>query len=165
MVEDQAADVVDALRAEGLHLACAESLTGGLVSAAIVAVPGASEVLRGAIVAYDPSVKVALLQVDADLIQQVGTVDPEVALQMARGACAAVGAEIGVATTGVAGPGPAEGHPAGTVFVAIAGAKGEQVRELALPGGRAKVRAQATAAAITLLRDRLRGSGATGGGG
>lgn len=165
MVEDQAADVVAALRAEGLHLACAESLTGGLVSAVIVAVPGASEILRGAIVAYDPSVKVALLQVDADLIQQVGTVDPEVALQMARGVCTAVGAEIGVTTTGVAGPGPAEGHPAGTVFVAIAGAKGEQVRELALPGGRAEVRAQATAAAITLLRDRLRGSGATGGGG
>ncbi|WP_370894214.1 CinA family protein [Janibacter sp. GXQ6167] len=165
MADDSASEVIEALRAEGLHLGCAESLTGGLVAAGFVAVPGASRVLRGAIVAYDPAVKVDLLGVDAALVGAVGTVDPRVAAQMADGVCRAVGADIGVATTGVAGPGPAEGHPAGTVFLAVAGAKGEQVQELALSGERAAVRAQAAAAAIDLVRDVLRGSSASRRGG
>ncbi len=158
MAADAAADglagrVVAALRASGLTVATAESLTAGQVSAALADVPGASDVLRGGVVAYATDVKASVLGVDAAHLEGTGPVDAGVAIAMARGAARLLRADLGVATTGVAGPGPHDGHPAGTVFVAVA-APGEgpaRSEGLALPGDRAAVRASATAAALRLL--------------
>ena len=101
-------------------MATAESLTGGLVCAALTDVPGASAVVRGAVVAYATELKAQVLGVDPDLLATGGAVQAEVARQMATGVCRVLGADVGVATTGVAGPDPQDGHPVGTVFVAVA---------------------------------------------
>lgn len=113
----------DAVRAvaalAGRSVATAESLTAGLVVAALGSVAGVSAVLRGGVVAYTPAAKRDILGVDATLLERGGTVQAEVAEQMARGACRLFGARFGVATTGVAGPGSAEGRDAGTVYVCV----------------------------------------------
>jgi nicotinamide-nucleotide amidase len=150
-----AIEVVDLLRARHASVAAAESLTGGLVAAALVAVPGASEVVRGGVVAYATDVKTGLLGVDPALIAAHGTVDGRVAEAMADRVREACGATWGVSTTGVAGPGASEGKPAGTVHVGVAGPAGATSQLLALPGGRDDVRRAAVAAALSLLVARL----------
>jgi nicotinamide-nucleotide amidase len=150
-----AIDIVDALRGTGQTLATAESLTGGMLCATLVDVPGASDVLRGGVVAYLPETKRDVLGVDADLIERVGTVHADVAAAMAEGAVRVLGSTWGVATTGVAGPEPSEGKPVGTVHVAVAGPGGVQTRDLALHGDRAMIREQAVDAALSLLIGRL----------
>lgn len=147
----QAREVIDLARAAGATVATAESLTGGLVCAALVDVPGASDVVRGSVVAYAAEVKIGLLGVDADLVAAHGTVHAQVAEQMAAGVRTACGASHGVSTTGVAGPGPSEGQPAGTVYVAVAGPEGTVSRRFDLRGDRAQVRAGAVGAALSLL--------------
>lgn len=142
----------------GETVACAESLTAGLVSATIADTPGASVVLRGGIVAYAADVKVALLGVPASVVADVGTVDPRVARSMAEGAKAGLGATWGIATTGVAGPGPAEGKPAGTVHVAVAGPAGTVTRALRLNGTRDEVRRLAADAVLALALEVMTGS-------
>ncbi len=119
-----ARQIVDLLTARGQTVAVAESLTGGLVAAALTSIPGASVVVRGGIVAYATDLKAALLGVPADLLARHGPVDPGVAAAMAAGVRARLGACYGVATTGVAGPGPADGKPQGTVFIAVDGPSG-----------------------------------------
>jgi nicotinamide-nucleotide amidase len=143
--------VVAGLTRRGATLAVAESLTGGQVSATLVTVPGVSAVLRGAVVAYATDLKADLLGVDDELLAVHGPVHPEVARQMARGVARRLGASHGVGTTGVAGPGAADGRVAGTVYVAACGPGGERVRGLVLAGTRAAVRAAATGAALALL--------------
>ncbi|MET0467529.1 MAG: CinA family protein [Aeromicrobium sp.] len=143
------------LRAAGHTVAMAESLTGGLVCATLVDVPGASDVVRGAVVAYQPDVKSGLLGVEAELIAEHGTVNSEVAEQLAAGARARLDATWGLGTTGVAGPGPAEGRPAGTVFVAVAGPDGVTSRRLDVPGAREDVRRAAVRAVLADLHYRL----------
>ena len=152
--------LIDALTRAGLTIAVAESLTGGAVAAELVNVPGASAVLRGAVVAYDTALKSSLLGVPAELLAQHGPVHGEVAALMAEGvrAVAAAGghpADIGVATTGVAGPDPQGDAPVGLVFVSVADAAGTEVRELRLAGDRAAIRAQTVDAALELVTDRL----------
>lgn len=147
--------LVAALRAADQSVATAESLTGGLVCATLVDTPGASDVVRGAIVAYQRDVKTRLLGVDAELIAREGTVHGEVAAQLAEGARTHLEATWGLGTTGVAGPGPSEGHPAGTVFVAVAGPDGVTVRRLDLTGGRECVRRGAALAVLADLHYRL----------
>ena len=151
-----ALDIVDALRGTGQTVSTAESLTGGLLCATIVDIPGASDVLRGGIVAYLAETKSDVLGVDPDLIEQVGTVHPDVAAAMAEGAVRVMGSTWGVATTGVAGPEPSEGKAVGTVHVAVAGPDGVATRELALHGDRGLIREQAVDAALSLLIGRLR---------
>lgn len=151
-----ALDIVDALRGTGQTVATAESLTGGLLCATLVDVPGASDVLRGGVVAYLAETKSDVLGVDPDLIERVGTVHPDVAAAMAEGAIRVMGSTWGVATTGVAGPEPSEGKPIGTVHVAVAGPGAVQTRDLALHGDRRLVREQAVDAALSLLVGRLR---------
>lgn len=151
-----ALDVVDALRGTGQTIATAESLTGGLLCATIVDVPGASDVLRGGVVAYLPETKSSVLGVDPELLDRVGTVHPDVAAAMAEGAIRVLDATWGVATTGVAGPEPSEGKPVGTVHVAVAGPGGVRTRQLALRGDRALIREQAVDAALSLVVGRLR---------
>lgn len=141
-------------------LACAESLTAGLVAATVADTPGASKVLLGGIVAYAAEVKTALLDVPAQLVARVGTVDPAVAVAMAEGVRRRLGSTWGLSTTGVAGPGPSEGKPAGTVHVAVAGPSGTVTRALELNGTRAEIRAASVAAVLHLAAEE---TGATRG--
>lgn len=147
--------VVARLTERGETVACAESLTAGLVSAAVADTPGASLVLRGGVVAYAADVKAGVLGLDPALLEERGTVDPAVARAMAEGVRALMDSTWGVATTGVAGPGAAEGKPAGTVHVAVAGPQGTRDVELALTGGRDDVRSGTVRSALALLADGL----------
>ncbi len=133
-------------------LAVAESCTGGRISAAITAVPGASRHFLGGIVAYENAVKRAHLGVPEETLARFGAVSEESALAMARGVRARLGARIGLATTGIAGPeGGSPEKPVGTLCVAIADARGERAWTLHLRGDRAAIQARATTAAIGLL--------------
>jgi nicotinamide-nucleotide amidase len=148
---DLAGQVVGLLEARGQTVGTAESLTGGLVAAAITTVPGASAVLRGAVVAYATDLKASLLGVPAALLARRGAVDPEVAAAMAAGAREILGVTFGVATTGVAGPDPSDGKPVGTVHVAVCGPDARAHRELSLTGGRAEIRAATVRHALKML--------------
>ena len=143
------------LARRGQTVAVAESLTGGLLCATLVDVPGASQVLRGGLVVYATDLKTSLAAVPADLLERQGAIDPDVALALARGARSRCGADWGLATTGVAGPDPQDGVEVGTVYVAVADATDARVRRLRLDGDRQAIRAQAVAAALDLLRQRL----------
>ncbi|WP_069387204.1 CinA family protein [Cellulosimicrobium cellulans] len=149
--------LVAALARRGWTLGVAESLTGGLVAAAVVDVPGASRVLRGGVVAYATDVKASLLGVDPGLLARRGAVDPDVAAQMAAGAARVLGADVGVATTGVAGPDPQDGHPPGLVHVAVRTPAAAVVRTLRLQGGREAVRRSTTTAVIELAARAVEG--------
>ena len=157
-VTSEAQRVVDAARAAGLTVGCAESLTGGLVASGIVAIPGASAVFRGGIVAYDSMLKNDLLGVDASSLAREGAVTPEVASAMAEGALTRLGVDVAVATTGVAGPDPdpVSRLAPGVVFIAVAGGGlGTMVRELSLEGDRSEIREHAARAALQALCDGI----------
>ena len=142
---------IELLIAREETVATAESLTGGLVAAALTSVPGSSAAVRGGIVAYATDLKTALLDVPADLLERHGAVHGAVAEAMAEGTRDRLGATTGVATTGVAGPDPAEGKPVGMVFVAVAGPGGLASRQLALTGDRAEIRAAVVESVLELL--------------
>lgn len=146
--------VVARLADRGETVAAAESLTGGLLMAALTSIPGSSAVVRGGVVAYASDVKSGIVGVDPELLGRVGPVDSDVAVQMARGARRLLGASFGVATTGEAGPDSASGRPVGTVHVAVSGPGGDSVATLHVPGGRAGVREAAVDAALELLEER-----------
>lgn len=139
------------LRALGGTLAVAESLTGGLLAAQLVEVPGASVTFRGSVTAYATDLKAELLEVDEGLLAVHGPVHPVVARQMAEGVRRLLGATYGLATTGVAGPGPQDGCPAGTVHLAFAGPGGSVVRSPQLSGDRATIRRMAVTGALELF--------------
>ncbi|MBW9205447.1 CinA family protein [Mumia sp. zg.B17] len=147
--------LVDALRQTGATVAAAESLTGGAVCARLVDVPGASDVVRGGVVAYATELKATLLGVDELLLATRGPVDSAVAEAMAAGVRERLDAVYGLATTGVAGPGPSDGQPAGTVYVAVAGPQGSRWERLAVEGDRAVVRSTTVDAVLALLADVL----------
>jgi nicotinamide-nucleotide amidase len=149
----------EALRARGLTIATGESCTGGAVAAALAAIPGASDYLAGGVVAYSVAVKEALLGVPATIVAGEGVVSAACALAMARGARDACGADLGLATTGIAGPGGAEpGKPVGLVHLALAWAGGESHQHTIYPGDRAAVIAAATRDALALARAWLAGA-------
>ncbi|AWT45866.1 MULTISPECIES: CinA family protein [Streptomyces] len=160
-----ASDVVRLLRVRGETVAVAESLTGGLVAAEITSVPGASQAFRGSVTAYATALKHELLGVDAGLLATRGAVDAQVAAQMAAGVRKALGADWGIATTGVAGPEPQDGQPVGTVFVAVDGpfgpdsgsAGGGKVEPLRLNGDRAEIRMESVRSVLALLLKQLAG--------
>ncbi|MFD7326194.1 CinA family protein [Streptomyces sp. NPDC059875] len=155
----EAARVLELLAERGHTVAAAESLTGGLVAAELTAVPGASKSFRGSVTAYATTLKHEILGVDETLLGERGAVDPEVALQMAAGARLRLGADWGVATTGVAGPEPQDGQPVGTVYVAVAGPVGAgKVAALRLNGGRAEIRRESVRSVLELLVDELSGN-------
>lgn len=148
--------VLAALRASGATLATAESLTGGLLAATLVDVPGASAVFRGGLVPYATELKATLVGVDRGLLDRLGPVAAEVAAALAVGVRQRCGADWGVGTTGVAGPDPQDGHPPGTVFIGVSNeADGATVRALNLPGDRSAIRAATVQAALALLAERL----------
>jgi PncC family amidohydrolase len=142
----------EVLRSRGWTVAVAESCTGGLLGAALTAVPGSSAYFRGGVIAYDNDVKTGLLGVDAALLARHGAVSEPVAREMARSARQLLGADVGVGITGVAGPGAEEGgKPAGLVFVAVSGPGGDRVLRLDEDRGRDGNRAAAVAGALHLL--------------
>lgn len=154
--EASAAEVLALLRRRGQTVAVAESLTGGLVAAELTAVDGASHAFRGSVTAYATDLKRELLGVDGALLAERGAVDAEVARQMAEGVRRALGADWGVATTGVAGPTSQDGHPVGTVHVAVAGPSNRPAAaSLRLEGDRAGIRAQSVRAVVKLLFSEL----------
>lgn len=146
-----AAEVVSALTAAGQTVATAESLTGGLVCAVLTDVPGASVVVRGAVVAYATDVKSDLLDVSATLLASAGPVHPVVATTMARSVRARLATTYGLATTGVAGPDPQGEQPVGTVYVAVDGPDGSSVERHRFGGDRMDIRAATVTAALRLL--------------
>jgi nicotinamide-nucleotide amidase len=150
-----AARIVSVLGERGETLATAESLTGGMLGAAITAVPGASVVYRGGVIAYATELKAVLLGVPPHLLARHGPVHPGVAAAMAAGARDRLGATWGLATTGVAGPDPVDGFPPGTVHIAASAALGV-TRRLALAGDRDQVRRDTVDQALTLLLGLLR---------
>lgn len=154
----KAKDLVHLLIAQGRTVATAESLTGGLVCAALTSVPGSSACVRGGIVSYAVEVKADVLHVDPTLLDRQGAVDPAVAVQMAVGARRLLGSDYAVATTGSAGPDPDPGGaltgpvPPGSGFVAVAGPDGELVAGFGCTGqDRDGVRRHAVDAALELL--------------
>lgn len=174
--------VVALLQERRLTVATAESLTGGLVAAALTSVPGASAVVLGGVVSYALSVKEDLLGVPAELLEEQGAVAADTAVAMADGVRRATGATVGVATTGVAGPEPSEGKAVGTVFVAVsvgaaasadvgpaARAEGTEapgrrespgrVRALTLRGSRDQIRARTVENALELVLESVSGTG------
>ncbi|MFC9331594.1 CinA family protein [Kitasatospora sp. NPDC057015] len=144
-----------ALRAADATLAVAESLTGGLLAATLVDVPGASTTFRGSVTAYATELKASVLGVDEGLLAVHGPVHPVVARQMAEGVRRLLGATYGLATTGVAGPDPQDGRPVGTVYLAFASPAGSLVSSPRLSGERATIRRKAVTAALELLLERL----------
>lgn len=147
--------VLDLLLARGETLATAESLTGGLLSSRLVGMPGYSSVLKGGVVSYSADLKMSLLGVSEEVVSVNGVVSPECATAMAVGARERCESTYALALTGVAGPEPMEGHPAGTVFLALAHPSGCETRELKLPGDRERIRDYSCVAALDLLRRYL----------
>ena len=160
-----AAAIFKNLESRHLKLAIAESLTGGLLCAEFVSVPGASNVLLGSIVAYQTSLKHELLGVSRALLENQGAVDPEVASQMAAGIRTKLANKtnsdesqvVGMATTGVAGPDPQDGIAVGTVYIAISGpgAIGDVVYAHEFLGDRDEIRSATVAEAIRALGECL----------
>lgn len=156
---DLAERVIRRCIADGLWLSTAESLTGGLVCAALTDVPGSSAVVCGGIVSYTVAAKSDVLGVDRDLLDVVGPVHQDTAVAMARATVARFGSDFGLSTTGVAGPGPNDGHRAGTVFIAVAASPDVDgpvmVRRLQLAGDRTAVRVGTVDAVLGLLASLL----------
>ena len=148
--------VVEQLKARGERVSFAESLTGGMVCARLVGVPGASNVLNEAYVTYADEAKHRVLGVRKETLERFTAVSAACAREMAEGVRRVSGADWGVATTGYAGPdGGADGTPVGTVYVAVAGQAGTWVDECHFQGDREQVRAQAASHALNALRLRL----------
>ena len=137
------------LLARKWSIATAESATGGLIASRLVGVPGASDVFRGSLVAYDEEAKVSLLGVPRNLLNSDGMVSERVALAMAEGAARQLNADAAIAVTGAAGP-AAHGHPPGTMIVAVRTPEDSRAWSLSFPGYRDQVLAFAATAALHL---------------
>jgi nicotinamide-nucleotide amidase len=151
-----AAQAVDLLDRHRRTVGTAESVTGGLIAAALTSVPGSSAVVRGGIVAYAAEVKTTLLGVPEDLLRRVGTVHPDVAAAMAEGARTRLGADIAVAVTGIAGPDPVDDQAVGTVHLALASSRAVRNLPLHLSGDRRQIRHEIVAHALRLIISTLR---------
>jgi PncC family amidohydrolase len=146
------------LRERGLKLSLAESCTGGLVGDRITNLPGSSEYFWGSLVTYAYEAKVALLHVSWDTLNKYGAVSRETVLEMARGARAALGTDIAVSVSGIAGPGGGtEEKPVGTTWIALDAADGEWTRMFRFAGDRTQNKSSAADAALQLLLDYLEG--------
>ena len=150
-----AARVLETLAGRGETLATAESLTGGLLCSRLTDVPGASRSFVGGVVSYATRVKVSLLGVPPEVVQEHGVVSQECARAMAEGVRERLDATWGLATTGVAGPDEQEGRAVGTGWVAIAGPAGATARLLQLGGDRATIRHASCDAVLEILAREL----------
>ncbi|HEY2166158.1 MAG TPA: CinA family protein [Jatrophihabitantaceae bacterium] len=152
---EPAARVHERLLELGATVAVAESLTGGLLTAELTAIPGASATVRGGLVVYATDLKSSLAGVEEHLLAARGPVDPDVAAALANGVRHRLAATYGVAVTGVAGPDRQGGQAVGTVFAAVSGPAGVTGAAWALPGGREQIRAAAVAGCVALLLAEL----------
>lgn len=156
LLPELAVNVVRLLEQRGETAALAETTAGGLAIAALIAVPGASRVTPGGLVAYANGPKVELLRVKEDLLREHGAVSAECAAAMADGVRDLFGVTWGLAETGIAGPGGgAAGKPPGIIFAAIAGPGGAATDEWRFTGSRRDVMEQAAAGVLRLLLHRL----------
>jgi nicotinamide-nucleotide amidase len=154
-LRELAGAVVSMLAEQGQTVAVAESLTGGLLAAALVQIPGASAVFRGGIVAYATDLKATLLGVPRPLLDRHGAVHADVAAAMASGVRGRLTATFGVATTGVAGPDPADGQPVGTVHIAVSSPREAAGQAYLFTGDRAAIRQQTVVMSLKQLRRML----------
>ena len=155
---EAAARVVALLTTKGFTVATAESCTGGLLSASLTAVSGASAVFECGVAAYSAAIKEKVVGVSPETIRKHGTVAAETAAEMADGVRRLAGATLGVGITGSAGPTPAEGHPAGTVFIAVADESRVWEQKLEVDGatlGRDRVRELAALTALQMILQHL----------
>ncbi|SDE40533.1 CinA family protein [Auraticoccus monumenti] len=159
-VPPDAQELVEALVEADADVATAESLTAGLVAATLAEVPGSSEVLLGGVVTYAVAAKHEVLGVPQDLLDAYGAISEECVRAMAEGARERFRADVGLATTGVAGPAGSEGHPPGYVWIAVSEGGDVHTELLHLVGDRQQVRNDTVrhvmALAVRALRDRVR---------
>jgi len=155
-MSDLAAKVIDLLRERSESISCAESITGGALTAALVSVSGASDVLLGSIVAYSKEMKINQLGLSAELITEKGLVSKEVALEMAKGARQKLGSSWAISSTGSAGPRALDGSSPGEIWIAIVGPDRQESVKLSLNGARQEVISGAVESALTLLERILR---------
>jgi PncC family amidohydrolase len=146
-----AKEVVDALKARGWKLAVAESMTGGLVGAALTTVPGSSDVFLGGVISYTDDVKAAHLGVDKGLLARKGAVTADVARAMAAGVRERFGADLALSVTGFAGPNVPPGGEAGKVHIGLATATRVTSKEMHFGGEREAVRRQAVDEALAMV--------------
>ena len=150
-MSDLAAKVIDLLRERRQTISCAESITGGALTAALVSVSGASDVLLGSIVAYSKEIKISQLGLSAELIDDKGLVSKEVAIAMAKGARQRLGSSWAISSTGSAGPTALDGSSPGEIWIAILGPDRQESVKLSLNGARQEVISGAVESALTLL--------------
>lgn len=155
-MSDLAAKVIDLLRERRETISCAESITGGALTAALVSVSGASDVLLGSIVAYSKEIKISQLGLSAELINDKGLVSKEVAIAMANGARQRLGSSWAISSTGSAGPTALDGSSPGEIWIAILGPDRQESVKLSLNGARQEVINGAVESALTLLERILR---------
>ena len=155
-MSDLAAKVIDLLRERSESISCAESITGGALTAALVSISGASDVLLGSIVAYSKEMKINQLGLSAELITEKGLVSKEVALEMAKGAKQKLGSSWAISSTGAAGPRALDGSSPGEIWIAIVGPDRQESVKLSLNGARQEVISGAVESALTLLERILR---------
>lgn len=147
------------LRSRGLTLATAESCTGGMLADHITNVPGSSEYFRGGVVAYAYEAKVALLKVSWDTLRAYGAVSQETVIEMARGARMALGADVAISVSGIAGPGGGmPGKPVGTTWIGLSTTEGDWARDFVWDGDRLQNKVLSAEAALQLLADYLEGN-------
>jgi nicotinamide-nucleotide amidase len=157
---DITATLIAELTARHLTIAVAESLTGGLLTAELIRIPGASAVVNGGIIAYNTDLKRTLLGVDSGILNVHGAVHPDVAKQMAVGArtrlaVGGVRADVAVSTTGVAGPTQQDGQQPGTVYIGLSKGSGSWAIPLTLDGDRSEIRSQTVARAVEAVCELL----------
>jgi nicotinamide-nucleotide amidase len=150
-MSDLAAKVIDLLRERRQTISCAESITGGALTAALVSVSGASDVLLGSIVAYSKEIKISQLGLSAELIDDKRLVSKEVAIAMAKGARQRLGSSWAISSTGSAGPTALDGSSPGEIWIAILGPDRQESVKLSLNGARQEVINGAVESALTLL--------------
>ena len=155
-MSDLAAKVIDLLRERSESISCAESITGGALTSALVSISGASDVLLGSIVAYSKEMKINQLGLSAELIDERGLVSKEVALEMAKGARQKLGSSWAISSTGSAGPRALDGSSPGEIWIAIVGPDRQESVKLSLNGARQEVINGAVKSALTLLERILR---------
>jgi nicotinamide-nucleotide amidase len=152
---DSLTNLITTLRERGETVATAESLTAGLVTAALTSVPGSSAVVRGGLVVYATALKAELAGVDPAALAEHGAVHPLIAEQLAQGARVACESSWGIGLTGVAGPDPQDGVEPGVVHLAVSGSAGTAVHTVEIEGNRHQVRAGAVRAAFDLFSTQI----------
>ena len=155
MVQELASSLIKKLQEKNLTIAVAESLTGGLVAASLTEIPGASKVFKGSITAYSDEIKQNVLNVNEETILKFTSISEQVALEMAINVRTIMKSDIGISTTGVAGPEKSAGFAPGLVFVAISIGDHNMCQKLEITGDRSKIRNQTVQEILQLTLSRL----------